>query len=105
MALQFSLEPSLPGPNDEVAGVSTEYDESLDEVPLPEGCHVGGHPYVAQADPRPQYPDRVGTLLVQLHSDETELFVWGDMGSAQLFGDPAELVHGRLDGLWWDWPF
>jgi uncharacterized protein YwqG len=104
VALQFSLEPSLPGSNDEVAGVSLEYDESSDLLPMPRGCHVGGHPYLMQADPRPQHPDRAATLLVQLDSDETGLFEWGDMGTAQLFGDPAELAHGRMDSLWWDWP-
>ena len=108
VALAFHSAASLPGFWDACAGASERYedvvaDDRESKVLLPSGCHVGGYPYFAQADPRPQHPDRATTLIVQLDSDQDGLFNWGDAGSAQIFGDPAELAAGRLDSLWWDW--
>ena len=67
-----------------------------------EGCAVGGYPTFVQGDPRPGHRGRETTLLVNLDCTG-DLFMFGDAGSAQLFGNPAALAAGKLDSLWWNW--
>lgn len=79
-----------------------DVDDFLDGLrDLVTGHRIGGYPAFVQADPRGGHPDQPGRLLLQLDSDEHLMF--GDTGSAQLFGDPAALRRGDVSGIWWDW--
>lgn len=61
---------------------------------------VGGWPSFVQAPPR--VPEGKPTqLLLALGSGQ--LMMWGDLGTAHLFGDPEALARGDLSGLWWEW--
>ena len=61
---------------------------------------VGGWPSFVQAAPEPP-AGRAHQLLLGLGS--SGLMMWGDVGTAHLFGDPAALAAGDLSGLWWEW--
>lgn len=77
-----------------------DVEAQLIELMMP-GFSVGGTPVLIQGDPR---LNREGptTLLLQLDSDG-ETFMWGDVGTAQLFGDPEALARGDVSSCWWDW--
>lgn len=61
---------------------------------------VGGWPSFVQGAPR--VPEgRSSDLVLGLGS--TGLMMWGDVGTAHLFGDPAALASGDVSGLWWEW--
>lgn len=61
---------------------------------------VGGWPSFVQAPP-PVPEGRSTQLLLGFGSNG--LMMWGDVGTAHLFGDPAALAAGDLSGLWWEW--
>lgn len=61
---------------------------------------VGGWPSFVQG--APSVPEgRADQLIVGLGS--TGAMMWGDVGTAHLFGDPTALASGDLSGLWWEW--
>lgn len=86
-------------------GVDTLYGEHDLSDPNAHGAgdRIGGYPALVQSDPRAEHPDRHGTLIAQLDSDSGFFTMWGDGGSAQLFGDPAALATGDTRSLWWSW--
>lgn len=61
---------------------------------------VGGWPSFVQAPP-PVPADRASHLILAFGSND--LMMWGDVGTAHLFGDPSALAQGDLSGLWWEW--
>jgi len=67
---------------------------------------LGGYPSLAQGDPRYK-EERPGTLILQLDSmatdDGSDVLMWGDSGSAQIFGDLEAFSQGDMNSLWWDW--
>jgi uncharacterized protein YwqG len=109
VALTFTRSVSLPWYNDELVDVGADLLGTLEEYAegpgsLTIGSRTGGHPAFVQGDPRAVHPDRAHTLLIQLDAEGDDgLVLWGDGGSAQLFGDPTALAAGDLGSLWWDW--
>lgn len=124
----FNLEEGLPGPNDDMMdglGVGphplAEAIEAAEEAADDEiwnvaadgdcenpptfggGDRIGGHPFLTQGDPRAGRPAEDCALLMQLDSDYGLFTMWGDGGSAQLFGNAAALATGDTSSLWWDW--
>lgn len=99
-----NLEPDVARAPDAFAALARLLEEDREDLLEPLGAtgdvRVGGWPSVVQGAPRVP-PGRSAVLLLELHS--TGLLMWGDVGTAQVFGDPGELAAGRLDGLWWDW--
>lgn len=66
---------------------------------------IGGYPGFAQGDPRSE-GGRPEALVLQLASMETADgggIMWGDLGTAQLFGNLESLRSGDTSTLWWDW--
>lgn len=61
---------------------------------------VGGWPSFVQAPP--VVPTGRSSQLI-LGFGSNDLMMWGDVGTAHLFGDPAALASGDLSGLWWEW--
>lgn len=62
--------------------------------------HVGGWPSFVQGAPATP-AGRSSQLLLGINSGD--LMMWGDVGTAHLFGDPAALAAGDLSGFWWEW--
>lgn len=80
-----------------------EAEVHLEELMMPE-FSVGGRPVFVQGDPRwgearANHPHR---LLLQIGSD-FDTFMWGDMGTAQLFASPEAVAEGDVSEAWWDW--
>lgn len=73
------------------------------------GSKVGGYPHTVQVAPvasvpfAGEEPDPASRLLLQLDSDVDRWTEWGDVGTAQLFGDPEALARGDVSSLWWHW--
>ena len=63
------------------------------------GNHLGGYPFFVQFDPR--NPKDPHDLILQLDFED-DIFMFGDCGSAQLFGYPEKIVTGEAKFLW-DW--
>ena len=65
----------------------------------PTGSKIGGYPHFTQADPRPAgSPLR---LLLQLDSDDD--MMWGDVGVAGFFIDPADLARADFSHVLYSW--
>lgn len=89
----------------------SELREELEEDPagvfraLEPSTQLGGYPAFAQGDPR-QADGSQEPLILQLDSielDGEDVVLWGDGGSAQLFGYLDALRRSDSSGLWWDW--
>lgn len=101
----------LPHPNnayensDESEAMASYADVTadLDDVaPYPlfaEGFAVGGRPVLVQGDPMARDRDEDDSLPINLDSAQG-LFMWGDVGRAQLFGSPSKLASGATDSLY-----
>lgn len=80
---------------------------AVDEEPpwIGSGSKVGGYPHVVQVAPVDSFAtdDPAARLILQLDSDVDRWTEWGDVGTAQLFGDPAALSRGDTSSLWWTW--
>lgn len=61
---------------------------------------VGGWPSFVQSPPA--VPSGRSAQLI-LGFGSSGLMMWGDVGTAHLFGDPTALAAGDLSGLWWEW--
>ena len=99
-----NLQPDVDATPEAFAAIERLLEHECDDLPEPLGAdgdvRVGGWPDFMQGAPDVP-PGRAHTLLLELRS--TGLLMWGDVGTAQIFGDPAELAAGGLDGVWWDW--
>ena len=65
----------------------------------PTGHKLLGYPYFTQYDPRDGQPGP--RLLLQIDTDEQ--IMWGDVGVANFFIEPAELAAQRFDRLRYNW--
>lgn len=99
---------------DGLEGLSDDADEAEEaagtEAPwIGNGSKVGGYAHAVQVSPvmsvpdDDEEPDPASRLLLQLDSDVDRWTEWGDVGTAQLFGDPEVLARGDVSSLWWHW--
>lgn len=117
MAVTFRKEVGISGVNSddfvfkgnvvEAGGKQVYLRDFLDSVGLDlsfgKGDKIGGYPAPTQGDPREGRNEQARQLLIQLDSESDAFVLWGDMGTAQLFGDPQALAKGDTSSLWWDW--
>ncbi len=74
-------------------------DAIYDQLPTGAGHKLGGYPFFTQEDPRP--PNSQWRLLLQLDSDEH--MMWGDVGVANFFIEPAALASADFSRVWYNW--
>ncbi len=65
------------------------------------GHKLGGYAYFPQEDPRKD--DERPLLLLQLDSDSDSELMWGDMGAAQLFINPEDLLALDFSRVMYYW--